>query len=173
MGHDKSKVPIPKKRIKRMLIGVILVPIALLIFVVFLPVILVVEIKEYIALRTFCRREAGNFYLICTSRRGWYDFLKNNLIPILPKNVKVVWHTRTSAGKNDPIFLRILSSGIYGVPKPYIISVQRKCIKAYSLNNDLQIVKKHPKKSVEIQVQTQNVINVKIKGAFANQKICF
>lgn len=168
MEHDKSKVSIPKKRIIRILIGIILVPIALLIFVVFLPVILVVEIKEYVSLRTFRRREAGNFYLICTTRCGWYDFLKNNLIPILPENVKVVWHTRTRIGKIDPIFLWILNSGIYGVPKPYIISVQRKRIKAYSLNNDLQIVKKHPKKSVETQVQTQNIISATIKEAFTN-----
>jgi hypothetical protein len=89
MEHNKSKVSIPKI-IKRVLLGVILFPIALLIFVVFLRIILVVEIKETITRRRFYRREAGNIYLICTSRCGWYDFLKNNLIPILPKNVKVV-----------------------------------------------------------------------------------
>jgi hypothetical protein len=37
--------------------------------------------------RRFCARRAGEVFLLWDTRRGWHDFVQNNVLPVLPAGV--------------------------------------------------------------------------------------
>ena len=98
LGHEPKREMGIGTRILLAPVGLLL----LLLFLVFgLPVMAVIAAKDALSFRAFRRREAGNVYFICTSRRGWHDLLKNNVIPVLPDRFRVVW-TRRAGGTHPP-----------------------------------------------------------------------
>lgn len=106
----------------------------------------------------FRRRENGNLYLICTSKRYWYNYIKNNLITILPDNIRVVWHKRKRGGRIPEIIRNLWRSKISGISKPYLVAVQQKELKAKSLNGDLQTLKKKSDKDDMIRKKSFDVV---------------
>ena len=132
--------------IARALISILAMPFLLVLGV---PALVFSKAKGAISLRAFRRREAGHVYLICTSRRNWHDFLKNNVIPVLPDNFRVVWHKSVRDGEHPAVLGHVDRSGILGVPKPYLVAVTRRALVHKSLNRVLQEFKAHPKKSEE------------------------
>ena len=133
------------KKIRNILLAFIFVPIIIVAVVCSLPFILLMRIDEIIKLRIFCRRESGNVYLICTSKRSWHEFLNNNLIPILPDNFRVVWVKPNRDGVHDEIIKHLDRARIYGIAKPYLIFVTKNSLHPYSLNLELQKLKSHQK----------------------------
>ena len=61
--------------IKKIILAVVLTPVLVvvvpIVLLIAVPIITVFEVKAAISLRIFRRRESGNYYLICTSRRSW------------------------------------------------------------------------------------------------------
>jgi len=135
------------KIVGKMGCALLLILVMVPLLVLSIPVFLVSHIVGSISLRRFCRREAGHVYLICTSRRGWHDFLKNNVIPILPDNFRVVWCKSMHAGEGMPLLRHLSHSHIFNVSKPYLVAVTRRALVHKSLNTVLQKLKAHPKKS--------------------------
>lgn len=147
------------KKIRNIIIVIILLPI----LVVFVPFVLIVcipaacihQLRVNIALRVFRRRENGTVYLICTSKRGWHDFLKNNLIPVLPDHFRVVWHKQGCAqgrdGKLPPLFKHLASSHIFSMSKPYLVVVTPKALIPKSINGAFTGLKSKAARSSEVQ----------------------
>ena len=120
----KNLIKIHPKKIKSLIIIILLIPFLLFI----LPFILLIEflnrnLKKY-RLKIFCKKAAGKYFLVCTKRHNWYDFIVNNVIPTLPSNVELIWYKH-----NEYIFLEntcILLTNIpcvYGATKPLLLSV--------------------------------------------------
>lgn len=75
-------------QIKTWLIGVAFFVLIIAICPIWIPVVVVMQLRSAFSLRSFRRREAGRFYLVCTAKRNWHDFLLNNVISILSENIK-------------------------------------------------------------------------------------
>jgi hypothetical protein len=154
------------KRIKKIIGVILMAPVVIVlapfilafILVVVLPGMIIWNINAAISLRIFRRREAGHVFLICTSRRGWHDFLKNNVIPVLPDNVRVVW--KKPAGKSEyrSFFRHLDCSHIFNVSKPYLVLVTPRALIPKSLNETLQKLKTHPEKSEETRRACAEII---------------
>ena len=147
------------KKIRNIIIVIVLLPI----FVAFVPFFLFVclpaaclhQLRVNVALRLFRRREKGTVYLICTSKRGWHDFLKNNIIPVLPDNFQVIWHkqgcVRGRDGKRHPLFTHLAASHICGLSKPYLVFVTPKALIPKSINGAFTGLKSKAARSSEVQ----------------------
>ena len=139
------------KWIKKIIIWMAVAPLVLLFGILSLPVVLVMETRGAISLRMFRRREAGHVFLICTSKRNWHDFIKNNVIPTLPENFRVVWQKSGRGGKYPDLVAHLARSRVFGVSKPYMVVVTRRALLHKSLNGVLQEWKPHAKKSDEVR----------------------
>ena len=139
-------------------IGVI--GILILLSPILLPIFIVWRIYDSITLRVFRLKHAGYFFLICTSRHDWYDFLSNNVIPILPDNVRVAWYHTKNQDKRPELFQRLSQSKIYGLSKPYLVAVTKKAIHAKSLHTEFQVFKPCSKRSEEVQSACRKIIEV-------------
>ena len=146
------------KKILTTIAWVVAIPFILVLFLLVLPVMAFVLLRDAIALRVYRHRNHGAIFLICTSRRGWYDYLRNNLIPILPANVRVVWQANRRDGKVDPIITNLWRSRIFGVPRPYLVAVHKRRISAVSLNGCLQDLKARPARSPQAQEMSRHVL---------------
>lgn len=147
------------KKIRNIIIVIILLPI----FVAFVPFFLFVclpaaclhQLRVNVALRVFRRRENGTVYLICTSKRGWHDFLKNNLIPVLPDHIRVIWHkqgcVRERDAKHLPLFTNLAASHIFSMSKPYLVVVTSKALIPKSINGAFTGLKSKAARSSEVQ----------------------
>ena len=131
---------------------------------ILIPMWIISELRTAIRFRRFRRREAGNFYLVCTSKRNWRDFLRNNVIPILPDNVRVVWHKSMRGNQNPDLQGFLNRSKIFAVSKPYLIAVTKQALRVKSLNADLQALKPHAKVSDEIRGACLHLIEATQKG---------
>jgi hypothetical protein len=147
------------KKIIIILFGMAVVPIMILFAILSLPFILASETKAAISLRRFRRRECGNVYLICTSNRNWHDFLKNNVIPVLPDNYRVVWRKSVRGSKHPDLFRNLDRSHVFRISKPYLVLVTPRALLHGSLSIPLQTLKVHPKKSSDVRTKCARIIN--------------
>jgi hypothetical protein len=132
------------KKIRDTVILVLLVPLGLALLILLLPFMLVEEYRIKARLKRFRKREAGNFYLVCTRRHGWFEFIRNNVMPILPPRVNITWYRRDRNRTADDISLLLSRSpGVYGVSKPFLVAVSEDDVKVKSLHEDFIELKGH------------------------------
>lgn len=155
-----------KRIVGALLRAAILILVLPLIVLVGIPLVLFSETKTAISMHVFRRREQGHVYLICTSKRGWHDFLKNNVIPAVPGDVRVVWQEARRNDEYPRIFAYLARSRVFGVPKPYLVRITARNPVCKSLNPALRRLKTCPRKSretqkacVEIIKQTRNELH--------------
>jgi hypothetical protein len=97
--------------------------------------------------RQFCRRHDGDVYLICSRRRGWEPFLRNNLFPVT-KDVVVIWKDDAECSRKTWSVLKWMLAN--SPPKiPFVVFVGRKQVFVESLNGPLQAWKRQGKRSVD------------------------
>jgi hypothetical protein len=135
---------------------------------VLVPLVLFQKLTTSFRLWVFRRREAGNYYLICTSRRNWYDFLKNNVIPVLPPNVRVVWQKSDLCGPKQSLSQYLRKSRITGLSKPYLVAVTRRSLVAQSLNTIFQNLKQNAKRTETSRIQCRRIIEEKQQSLCSN-----
>lgn len=147
------------KKIRNIIIVIALLPV----LVAFVPFFLIVcipaagihQLRVNLALRAFRHRNNGTVYLICTSKRGWHDFLKNNLIPILPDHFRVVWHKQGCVQGRDaklpPLFKHLATSHLFSISKPYLVVVTPKALVPKSINGVFTGLKSKAARSSEVQ----------------------
>lgn len=139
----------------------VLLGIFIILSLILLPIFLARQVCDRIQLRVFRRKHAGHFFLVCTSKHGWYDFLLNNVIPILPDNIRVAWYNTKGPDRNVDLFHRLTQSKIYGLPKPYLVVVTEKRIQAKSLHGELQKLKTTSRKAEHVQLACRRLIESK------------
>lgn len=152
------------KKLGKIALLILLSPLILVLLSIALPIIAYCSVRDAVSLRLFQRREDGNFYLVCTPRRGWHDYVRNNVVPILPPNVCVVWYRPSRGLVPPPIISHVEHSKILGLSKPYLVRVGRSKIRAESLNLDLQEMKRHPATDNRVRIQSASVIQKKMSN---------
>jgi len=101
----------------------------------------------------FARRRNGCVYLVCTSRRGWYDFLRNNVTPILPEHVTCLWPGLAATEAEGEAHNVLQARLKVKTPKPYFVKVVRRGdFPTLSLNGRLQDLK--PRAAVSDEVRS-------------------
>lgn len=138
-----------KRIVGALLRAAILILVLPLIILLGIPLVLFSETKAAISMHVFRRREQGHVYLICTSKRGWHDFLKNNVIPAVPGDVRVVWQEARRNDEYPRIFAYLARSRVFGVPKPYLVRITARNPIYKSLNPAFRHLKARPRKSRE------------------------
>ncbi|MBU0983369.1 MAG: hypothetical protein KKA42_05835 [candidate division Zixibacteria bacterium] len=143
--------------IGRVLLIVVILP---LVLVIGLPMAGVMAIRDSIAERRFRRREMGRLYLLCSSRRNWYDFLNNNVSSHLPDNCRIIWVPKTG-GRDGYLAERFDSRHLFRprMARPCLALVTSKKIFHTSLHAEFKELKSQPRKSEETRRACAEVIN--------------
>ena len=89
--------------------------------------------------RRFCRLNAGRWFLVVSRRRGWYDFILNNVLPVLPPQASCVWVEQPHREpRRDQNVLLILGRHRRGVRKPFMVVVESRRLKVVHLHDQLR-----------------------------------
>lgn len=152
------------KTLGKMLLWGILVPLLLLVLLAALPIILVQcyfeESKAKKRLRRLRKERAGCVYLICSRRRGWFDFIGNNVAPALPPTVELAWYKvnpRAATTADDLTFL-LWRCGGGGTSKPLMMMVGKDDIRTESLHEALVPLKTTVKKDTATQERCRAIL---------------
>lgn len=136
---------------------VVLSPLLLLLFAVALFVSLGIMLYAWMALRTLCWRSGTWQYLVCSPQRDWNEFVQNNVEPVLPKDVRIVWTERKNTEPPTLPWNSLLGAG-FGLPKPYIAVVTPWRIRTMTLHHRLLPLKSHAAKNADIQESVRAVL---------------
>jgi hypothetical protein len=104
----------------------------------------------------FCWTNADRVFLICSSRRDWEPFLKNNVIPALPDHVSAVW---LEAPQQCVNVVRAVRASQVRQSIPFMILVTPFGIKSTPLNGPLQHLKHLGKQSSEVGSDARAIID--------------
>jgi hypothetical protein len=104
----------------------------------------------------FCWTNADRVFLICSRRRGWEPFLRNNVIPALPDHVAAVW---LEAPQQWTRVVRAIRASNTRLSKPFMVLVTPFGIKTTPLNERLVHLKRFGKRSSEIRADARAVID--------------
>jgi hypothetical protein len=95
-----------------------------------------------VAVRRFARANEGRTFLLLTRRHGWYDFVTNNVEPVLPEGWEIVWYARPRFQKGlVPHPLQDLLRWRWRPERPAAVRVRGRRIEQRSLRRELQPLK--------------------------------
>jgi hypothetical protein len=140
------------------LIRIALSPFLVLVSLIFVPVITALAVRDWWRRRKFRLGNAGRYFLVCTTRRGWHEFIRNNVEPVLPSSTTLCWAGRIYRDRRSTEVVQAVSSLVRRHSRPYLIAVSRSGIEALALHEKLLPLKQHAKKSVETQVQVAEIM---------------
>ena len=101
--------------------GVALAGVLILISPIAVPILLFVS---WMRRRRFLVRHAGEALLVVSRRRGWRDFLVNNVAPALPPRTRCVWIDSEDPRSDAMTFIRWLMTRRAGLRRPYLIVIR-------------------------------------------------
>jgi hypothetical protein len=139
------------------LLFVCLSPLILAFVLLAMVAVTVLTAYAWIALRWQSWRSGVRCYLVCSSRRGWNEFVENNLLAALPPGVAPVW-TGAPSDVLSRMALESLFSRGAGVPKPYLAEVRPLGIRICPLHERLLPLKTHGYKDAELQGLLRDVL---------------
>jgi hypothetical protein len=121
------------------------VPIVLVGIALMGPILLVwapyCGIRDAWRYRRFLRKNAGRCYLVWGPRHAWHDFIVNNVLPVLPDGMDSVRADPDRMMAAD-FRMALIRSKVRLPPKPFVVSVTHGRIKACTVNDRLQELKK-------------------------------
>ena len=104
-----------------LLIWLLATPLALLIGI---PMIAWALLRSWL----FRKRNRGKYFLVASRRRGWNDFILNNVQPCISSQGSCVWFPRAQRDLKVvyPDVVRTLGRRSFGLVKPYLVVVRRR-----------------------------------------------
>jgi|GEM_PF-3239496 len=111
-------------------------------------------ILRRVSLFRFKRRYRGRWLFVAGSRHGWYDFVRNNVVPVLPADTEVVL-SRWAA----PTMLTTLRWLRVDGSKPLLVHItQRREVKHTSLHEQLLPLRQHAARDPDVQREVASII---------------
>lgn len=117
------------------LLLVLLMPLFVLIAILAMPLVLLFQAIDHLQLRSYCWRHQVWTFLIVSKRRGWHEFVDNNIRPVVPADVALLWCDEVVTPGSP---MRWLVSGAIGQGKPCLVQVTPFHQRARSIHNRLQ-----------------------------------
>jgi hypothetical protein len=149
------------KNLLAVLLFLALSPLIIALVVLAMLVVIAIAMYAWVTLRWISWRTGNWHYLVYTSKRGWNDFVTNNLLPALPTGVGVIAILKKRANQPTLAFGSLLRGG-FGVAKPYLAQVKWFGVHKQSLNGELWNLKKHAARSEELQRQLRALISKRV-----------
>ena len=111
--------------------------------------------RDRLWLRRFLREHEGKVFLVCKRGRDWYEFINNNVAPVLP-DVTIVWLERNS---RSPVVRALSIRSLKSYPRPMLVLVTARRLRTESLHAELVAVKEQSaKRRPELQQQVQSIV---------------
>ena len=100
--------------------GIVVIGVLILLSPLAVPVLLLLDRMR----RTrFLVQHSGGFLLVVSRRRGWRDFIINNVEPALPSRTRCVWLDSEDPSSDAMRFIRRLMTRRAGLRRPYLIVI--------------------------------------------------
>jgi hypothetical protein len=135
-------------------LAIFLVAISPVLFLAFMPEIA----RKWWRHRRFLRTQRGKVFFLWHARRGWYDFVRNNVLPVLPAHVRAL-HDRRRGGDE----LRAVRDALARAHEPWIhptlVVVGTQRVHAFNLNQMLQEKKMLARRDVAAQADVRKMLN--------------
>jgi hypothetical protein len=128
--------------------------------VLLLVVWAVLVVRNKLAVRRFYRMYRGQHIFVGTRRHGWYDFLRNNVLPVLPPGVHVAWverDTRDASLEDWSVVLRRV--GAVG-EKPFLLRVTTRAVAVVPLHDQLAALRANAARDEQIQEKVGQILAV-------------
>jgi hypothetical protein len=150
------------KKLGTILLWGILIPIGVAFLLAALPVLLVEEYfgekKAKKRLKRLREEKAGTIYLVCSPRRGWFDFIQNNVVPVLPPTIELAWYRVDHRAAADDMTFLLWRCGGYRASKPLVMMVGEDEVRTESLHQALASLKPTVRKDAETQEKCRAII---------------
>jgi hypothetical protein len=143
------------KKSLHILLFALVLPVVLCIAVLAMPLVLLLRLYDFSRLRLYCRKTGCWTYLVCSPRRAWNEFLRNNLLEAVPEGVGVLWTSGAEAA--TPPLQQLFGAGA-GKGKPYFVHVGALSTYVYPLHQLLQPLKANRRRDVAIQQELRLVL---------------
>lgn len=119
------------------------------------------RVYKRLSITRFRNQYRGKCLLVCGRRHGWYDFVINNVAPMLPADCLVVWSTTSSR----PILIALRHLGL-NEPKPLLVYVGNRRVAAKSLHAALLPLRTPAARNESIQQK----VSILVADAFGEIK---
>lgn len=145
------------KKLIVVLVLILLSPLLVLLFAAAMLISVCIACYSWMWLVWFCWRHADRIYLICSRRRGWAEFLANNVIPALPDHVTPVW---IESPKRLAHVIRAMRLSRSALSKPFLILITPFGIKSTPLNERLYHLKRFGKGAATVRADVRRVVDL-------------
>jgi hypothetical protein len=117
-------------------------------------------LRTRLAERRFFRQYSGKRVLVCSRRGVWYDFIRNNVVPVLEPDVEVVWTEEIRYGQDHlPVLLRLLArTHRHTLSKPYLVHVEGRALTVVNLHDHLQPLTSSAARSADARQRVRAVL---------------
>lgn len=118
------------------------------------------EAQRATAVQRFHQAWLGKTILVVPKSRGWHDFATNNVIPILPEGIQLMWW---ESARNADMAAKDLAQvtehlGIHE-RKPFLLRVEEETFGVVPLHDTLVRLRASAKRNPAIQVQAKAVLD--------------
>jgi hypothetical protein len=138
----------------KVLLSIIALPFVVLISALFYPVIKYLEFRDRKELKRFCKEHFGKTYFIPNRKRGWYEFIKNNIEPVLSESIEINWEKSFKS----TVLNHLNTQKTFYIASPFAVVVEQSCLNLLPLHSALQSLKSNPKKSTQTQISCKEII---------------
>ncbi|MDZ4784111.1 MAG: hypothetical protein SGJ19_28010 [Planctomycetia bacterium] len=146
---------------------VLLAPLFALIAILTMPVLLLFVVLDQLRLRHYCWKHQVWTFLVSTQRRGWHEFVRNNVEPVLPDGMALLW-TSDVATLGSP--MRWLISAVSGQVKPCIVHVRLFRVRVRSIHALLKDRKWQRRVDVEVQGELRQIMKEEVERIVGEAK---
>ncbi len=147
----------------------VIVPIALIVVAAYLSLALLtapVWVPYLVGRRLYEHAtHRGRVFLVATRRRGWFEFVTNNVIPVLPPGIEVVWqeHANPQHKVKTPRIDRLVR--VAGVSKPYLVVVKLWRNRLIPLHRELEPLQRQARgRDPEVQAAVAAIVDQCLEG---------
>ena len=130
--------------------------------VVAIPVLLCIDWGRK---RLFLTHYAGQSFLVAGWRRGWREFVANNVEPAMPSGMTCLWDRTQPDRSSAQWFLDHRIKRPAGLRRPYLVAISRteRSLRFVPLHDVLLPLKPQAKRSVETQRQVAEVLEYSLR----------
>ena len=142
-------------RIPRVFKAVVGLSVVLVVLIVLAPILVPYLVQRRIRARLHDRRimkaRRDQAYLVWHARRGWRDFVQNNLLPVLPSEAVAVQDRRRGGAELRALRDALIRRQMMNVRRPVVVLVGRRSLFVQSLNAELWPQKRHARRDPAVQ----------------------
>jgi hypothetical protein len=145
----------------RMLTAIAIV-LAMAVAVLTLPLTAAVMAGRFLRFTAFRLRHRTRRYLVSTRRNGWYDFVQNNVVAVLPPRTEVLFVGPYGRGRGarPPRVLALAQRAIWGQPKPYLLVVSPWGFRVKPLHAPLRSLRNGSARDPSVQAAIEDVLRL-------------